>query len=181
MNKLPKTEDDRTPKQREEFRRKTSTELLTDAGLNDFLLMLLDLDMFNETFSALEADYSLWQSSYSAFASAETQRGIASLRAAVKEQEDSYDNELNALDEEIRALERTIANTTEAANLERAKVEEEYQTAVRLVEEETAQKKLAAKAEYEATCLSAKAEYEAKCRQYYDELASHVAASNPPQ
>ena len=147
--------------------RKTSTELWTGAALDGIHHMMINVEDCKNAFSALESDQNHYLHRSSSFASAETHTGLSTLRALVKDEEDSFVDELNALDERKRRLAHTVASAPNVADLARAKAEEDQRLADRLKEEEIAKKK-----------HSAKVEYDAKCLQYDEELASQKTDSN---
>eukprot|EP00985_Skeletonema_marinoi_P034717 scaffold44637_cov737-Skeletonema_marinoi.AAC.1 len=87
--------------------RKTSTELWTGAALDGIHHMMINVEDCKNAFSALESDQNHYLHRSSSFASAETHTGLSTLRALVKDEEDSFVDELNALDERKRRLAHT--------------------------------------------------------------------------
>ena len=144
--------------------RKNSNQLISEAALDRIHNMMCNEQEFTRELSALEESKEQYFQESGSHASAKAHIGWKSFCDGVKAEDDHFNNQQNFLNGRIETHKCALANTPKAADLEKAKVEEEQQKDVRLND-----------AELNKRLLFEKNAYETKCRNHRDEHARREA------
>mmetsp|Transcript_26113 Transcript_26113/g.41012 ORF Transcript_26113/g.41012 Transcript_26113/m.41012 type:complete len:420 (-) Transcript_26113:265-1524(-) len=144
--------------------RKNSNQLISEAALDGIHNMMCNEQEFTRELSTLEENKETYFRLSGSYALAKAHLGWKSFCDGVKAEDDHFNNQQNFLNGRIETHKCALANTPKAADLEKAKVEEEQQKDVRLND-----------AELNKRLLFEKNAYETKCRNHRDEHARREA------